>query len=71
MGSRSLALDKLSLTSYGFLVSAIGDIIGFIAAIKILPQTIAEYCFNKEEDAAIAKLFLNAQKHDKIIHGIH
>lgn len=54
-------VDLLSDTT---LISIVGTIVTFISNIVILPKIIAEYCFNKQEDAVVATIFTNAQKHD-------
>lgn len=36
-----------------------------VADIMFLPKTIANYCFNKDEDANIMKLFTNVQSNDR------
>lgn len=51
---------------YTIVVLSFGQLVSFVSAVIILPKTIAEYCFNKNEDDSVLKLFLNLKKTDKI-----
>ena len=61
----AIASGYLSATSINVLILLLGDIISFVVSMSIIPKTIAQYCFNKEEDSNVTKLFLNAQKNDR------
>ena len=55
----------VAFDSYGTIVVFVGDMISFVAAVKYLPQIVAKYCFNRDENNNIQQLFLNVYQHDK------
>ena len=50
-------------------IAMMGSITAIVSAIIVLPKTIAEYLFNKDEQKHVVDLIKNFQTHDEIIHS--
>ena len=53
--------------SSGSIGAAIASAIGIVSAIIVLPSTIAEHLFPKDEESHLIKIVENMQKHDLVI----
>lgn len=62
---RGIYFGYISADSYSAIASLAGGMGVLVADIMFLPKTIANYCFNKDEDANIMKLFTNVQSNDR------
>ena len=62
---RAIYFGFISPSSFSAIASIGGGLAALVADIMIIPKTIAEYCFNKEEDGNILKLFSNVQQNDE------
>ena len=62
---RSIYFGYISSESYSAIASIAGGLGVLVADIMFLPKTIANYCFNRDEDTNILKLFSNAQSNDR------
>lgn len=66
--SAGLVCGCIHADVWPLLAIVIGNAVSFVASVVVIPKTIAEYCFNKKEDANVRKIFLNAQEHDLQLH---
>lgn len=61
---RAVYFGYIAPSSFTAVASIGGGLAALVADIMIIPKTIAEYCFNKEEDKYVLKWFSNAQRND-------
>lgn len=62
---RAIFYGWLPDNTYSTIAVIAGGISSFVVNTIVLPRTIAEYFFNKEEDKNIIQMFSNAQKNDQ------
>jgi len=61
---RAIYYGYISSSSLTAMAATGGGMLALIADMITIPRIIAEYCFNKDEDNNIMKLFSNAQEND-------
>lgn len=61
---RAIHFGWLPSDSCATAATIVGAMFGFTVDLVVLPKTVAEYFFNKEEDKNIIQLFANARQHD-------